>query len=136
MQLGQTAMIVLALVAGFWLAVALWATLRGMRRAEEAVAMADSGLRHEALLAASPAAALIVGANGLLDGDERAAPMLGLSRLPERWTDLRHLLDDAAPDLDALISDAATGGVASFSFTPAGSARVLKVEAGPAPAAL
>jgi len=136
MQLGQTAMIVLALVAGFWLAVALWATLRGIRRAEEAAGIAESGFRHEALLAASPAAALIIGANGLLDGDERVAPMLGLSRLPERWTDLRDLLDDAASNLDALVSDAATGGVGSFSFTPAGSARVLKVEAGPAPAAL
>lgn len=133
MQLGQTAMIVLALVAGFWLALALWATLRGMRRAGEAEGLTGSSARHEALLAASPAAALIVGANGLLEGDTRVAPMLGLGRLPERWTELSGLLADAAPALDALVADAATGGVASLSFVPAGSARVVKVEAGPAP---
>jgi len=134
MLLGQSAMIALALFVGGWLAVALWAAARARRATAEADSLGRAHARHEALLASGPATHLLVRTDGGLEADERLAPLLGIGSLPDRWDALLEFLAGVAPGLAGIVDDSATGGVASLSFTPAGSARVLRVEAGPPPA--
>ncbi|MGE3395890.1 MAG: PAS-domain containing protein, partial [Sphingomonas sp.] len=132
-MLGQTAAIAIALFAGGWLAVAWWATARARRAAVEAAALVEDNARRGALLAAGPAVSLLIRAGGGLEADPRLAPLLGLGTLPGRWDELIGILPEIAPDLVRIFDEAATGGVASFTFAPSGSSRVLKVEAGPPP---
>src|SRR3712207_5929965 len=112
--LSPTAAAVLALVAGAWLALAVWATLRGLRRGTgEAGAGLDS--REEAaLLAVSPAIPLVVLRDGRLEGPDRLAFALGLSRLPVMFGDLiaeaRFAEADGERLLDRVTSAAAAAG--------------------------
>jgi hypothetical protein len=78
-------LILVALVAGAWLAAAAWATRRAWRAARVAEAMAEDGERLGALLDAGPAIALIVAADGSISGSPRLAGALGLAALPPRW---------------------------------------------------
>ncbi|MGQ0590986.1 MAG: PAS-domain containing protein [Sphingosinicella sp.] len=132
-ELSRTALILIALVAGGWLALALWATLRGRRLAAEAAAVLGASDRFEALLNAAPALPLLVNGDGSLEGGERLAGWLGLNALPPSWPDLAATLAPSAPDLERLAGEAATGGSFSLAFSPPGSARILRVDGGPAP---
>jgi signal transduction histidine kinase len=132
LTLSPTAAALIALVCGAWLAVAVWATLRGLSRSRAAVAQSGAAGAGQMLIEASPALALVVDSSGRLDGPPRLAAMLGLARLPERldalegaeWEPLRRETQRAM---------AAAAGFA-FSLRPPGTARVLHVRGGPAPA--
>ncbi|HYG48881.1 MAG TPA: PAS-domain containing protein [Allosphingosinicella sp.] len=124
-----------ALVLGAWLALAVWATLRGLGRGRAAAARLDATRHHEALLAASPALPLIVRRDGSLDEAERVALALGLDRVPQRLAELGQALTEE--DAETLLAHVAAAAAAAGGFTlalrPAGSARVYRVRGGPAP---
>jgi len=131
-------MAIVALVAGAWLAAALWAIRRGWRRAAEAEAVIDDNERLAALLRAAPAMSLRVAPDGALTASGRLAGALGLDSLPARWMGL--FGDDApfaaetAAELGRHLAEAQAGGAFSITVRPAGSARILRVDGGPAPA--
>ncbi|HEV2818563.1 MAG TPA: ATP-binding protein [Allosphingosinicella sp.] len=128
----------IALVAGAWLAVAVWAGIRGARREAAARALIDDNVRLAALLQAGPAMPLAVAADGTISGPERLAGALGLDALPPRWLALfgeeAPFPLDAAAELGRLVGEAAAGGRVGTVVRPAGSARIFRIEAGPAPA--
>src|SRR3954454_2632124 len=95
LSMTPTAAALIALVCGGWLAVAVWATLRALRRSREAVGQVAEGAGSGALLAAAPAIPLLIRPDGRLEGTERAAFALGLTHLP---SDLSADLGLAAAD--------------------------------------
>src|SRR5688572_23034344 len=130
-------LVLIALLAGAWLAAAAWATWRGRRLAAAAAAVLDENARLAALIGSGPAMPLLVGRDGRLQGDERLATALGLGVLPERWPDLlaRGIADDGQKAaLASAVEEAATGGAFSLTVRPAGGPRTFCVEGGPAPA--
>jgi signal transduction histidine kinase len=138
LTLSSTAAALVALVCGGWLAVAVWATLRGLGRSSSAAAQLAALDSDEALLAASPALPLIVGRGGRLRGPDRLASSLGLPRLPETLSGLgdgEAGLDEADfARLAAAISDSAgSGGSFAFAVRPRNSARVFQLRGSPAP---
>jgi signal transduction histidine kinase len=78
----------MAALAGMWLALAVAATLIGVRR----VAQGDRALREARsiadLLAGAPAVPMLVHADDALDADPRVASRLGLDRVPLHLDDL------------------------------------------------
>lgn len=131
--------LLLPLVAGAWLAAAVWATWRGRRLGVEAAGVLGENARLSALLANGPAVPLLVGRDGRLEaGSARLATAFGLEALPDRWDDL---LTSAFADpeqrleLDRAVQEARTGGAFAITVRPAGSARAFCIEGGPAPAA-
>ena len=132
-ELSRTALIAIALLAGAWLALALWATLRGRRLGAEAAALVGESGRREALLDAAPALPLLIHADGSLEGGGRLAAWLGLDHLPDDWASLAAALTTGAPEFEQLLAEAATGGAVDLAFSPPGSARILRVAGGPAP---
>ncbi|HEX9964416.1 MAG TPA: ATP-binding protein [Allosphingosinicella sp.] len=134
-NLSPTALAALALLSGAWLALAAWATLRGLGRSRAAAARIDSTRHHEALLAASPAFPLIVRRDGSLEEAERASLALGLSEVPRRLDEIASVLEagDRGSLLDGVASSAATAGDFALSIRPPVSARVFRVRGGPAP---
>ncbi len=137
MVLPPIAVALLALLAGAWLALALWATLRARKRAAAADSVLDENRRLAALLGAGAALPLLVDAEGRLDGSDRLAGALGLDILPETWRDL------AAPGgpwpaadaalLEAGIAAASSGERFGATLQPLGTQRMFRIEAGPAP---
>ena len=81
-------LILVALVAGAWLAAALWLTRRAWRAAKRAEAVVGETERLAGLLEAGPAMALVVAADGTIAGAPRLAGALGLAALPPRWMGL------------------------------------------------
>jgi len=137
LSLTPTAAALIALVCGGWLAAAVWATLRGLRRSREAVGQVGAVARSDAVLAASPAVPLFVGRDGSLHGSERAAFALGLTQLPRDLSAGLGLGDDDASAFRAAMADAqATGAGFVLAARPEGGARVLELRGGPAPPAL
>ena len=134
-QLSGLALAVLALVAGAWLAVALWATLRGRRLSAEASSSVAGRARLETLLDSSPAMPLVVGPDGALEGSQRLAGVLGLDAWPESWSALAGESGPlAGSDLAAKVVEAGAGTPFALAMRPPGSARILRIEGGPAPA--
>ena len=131
LTLTPTAAALVALLCGAWLAVGVWATMRGLARSREAGAQAGEGARVEALLAASPALPLLVGADGRLEGTERVAFALGLPQLPATLSDLGF-----QALTEGVEHSAAAGGSFTLTLHPPGGARALEVRGGPAPDAL
>ena len=130
--------IVVALLAGVWLAVALWATWRGRRLAVAAQEVLDDHARLAALLGAGPATPLIIARDGTLHGQDRLAGALGLEVLPARWSDFTAsaALDPAqAGELDRCVVEAASGSGFAMMIRPTSSAKVFRVEGGAAPPA-
>ena len=132
------AVAVLALVAGAWGAAAFWFALTGRRRAAAAEQVLADHARLAALLHAAPALPLAVAPDGTINGPDRLAGALGVARLPPRWMGL---FGEGAPfaageaaELGRLLADAAAGGDFSITVRPAGSARILRMDGGPAPA--
>jgi signal transduction histidine kinase len=130
-----TAVAAIALLSGAWLAIASWATMRGIARGRDAAARLDATRHHEALLAASPALPLVVRRDGSLEEAERAALALGLAWTPRQLAELAEALVEE--DREALHAEVAASAAAAGSFVlslrPAGSARVYQVRGGPAP---
>jgi len=129
--------ILIALGAGAWLALAAWAARRGWQKAAEADSVIQDNQRLAALLQAGPAMPLLVSADGTLTGPDRLAGALGLERMPPRWLGL---FGEEAPfpaedavALGAWLAEARAGGRFSLTSRPAGSARILRVDGGPAP---
>jgi PAS domain S-box-containing protein len=138
MTLSPLTAALIALAAGAWLAAAIWAGIRGARREAAARRLIDDNVRLAALLQAGPAMPLMVGADGAISGPDRLAGALGLAALPPRWLGLfgeeaPFPLDDAA-ELGRVVSEAASGGRVGAVVRPAGSARIFRIDAGPAPA--
>ena len=137
-ELPSIAIAALALVAGAWTAAAFWFSLRGRRADVGARAVLAGRARLAALLESGPAMALLVAPDGALEGgSDRLAGALGLDALPARWVGL---FGEGAPfdaneaaELGALVADAAAGGSFSTTLRPAGSARILRLDGGPAP---
>ncbi|HYD13826.1 MAG TPA: ATP-binding protein [Allosphingosinicella sp.] len=131
-------LILVALVAGAWLAAAFWLTRRAWHAAQRAEAVAGESERLASLLEAGPAMALIVAADGSIAGSPRLAGALGLAALPARWMGLfgedAPFAADAAAGLGGHVADAAAGGSFTLTLRPAGSTRSFRVDGGPAPA--
>ena len=128
----------LALLAGAWLAVAAWTSLRAARREAAAREVVEDNVRLAALLEAGPAMPLLVDADGTISGPERLAGALGLDALPPRWLalfgDEAPFPTEAAAELGQLVSEAASGARPSRTLRPSGSARIFRIDGGPAPA--
>jgi len=127
----------LALVAGAWLAAAVWASLRAARREAAAREVVEDNARLAALLEAGPAMPLLVCADGTINGPERLAGALGLEALPPRWLALfgedAPFPTESAAELGRIVAEAASGGRPSRTLRPSESARIFRVEGGPAP---
>ena len=138
--LSASAAALLAVFAGGWLAVALWATLRGRRTAVLASAQRRDMARLSGLLASGPAVPLVVRRDGTLEGGgDRLAALLGIESLPRRFAELvgeRGAFDkDDATMLSQRLAEAARGGgVAVLVLRPAAGSRILRFEIAPAPA--
>lgn len=127
----------LALVAGSWLALALWSVISGRRMNAAARGIVASEAHLSALLGVAPALPLLIAPDGTIRGPERLAAALGLHALPDRWGDM---LGDGAPfaseagvALQQKVAQAVGGSRFSVTLRPSGSARVFRVEGGPAP---
>ena len=124
----------IALVCGGWIAVAVWATLRGLGRSRLASGQRAEIAGCEALLAASPASPLVVRRDGGLQGPELTARMLGHDSLPETLDGLTRLARHDVERLTELVArTAGSGGPFALQVRPEGSARVLELRGGPAP---
>ena len=135
--LSSASALLLAFVAGAWLAGAAWAAMRGRRLAAEARGVIDERQRLSALLQAGPALPLAVEADGTIAGPDCLAPLLGIASLPQRWMGL---FGEGAPfpaaeaaDLARQVAEAAAGSRFSRTFTPAGAAHIVRIDGGPAP---
>ncbi len=135
-EISREALAVIALVAGLWLALALWLSLRGLRGASASRAAMAERDRIEALIAAGPAMPLIAYRDGRLEASQRLPDALGLTAPPERLDALADVL--TAQDFENLSSriadSSAAGGSFSLALRPSGAARVLLVRGAPAPA--
>jgi signal transduction histidine kinase len=139
LTLSPTAAALLALFCGGWLALAVALALGGARRAAQARAAGDEAERAQALLAASPAMAMVVRRDGRIDCPERLASSLGLAGPPERADALSADEAGLAPeDRDELLARvelcAGTGAAFSMAVRPRDSRRVFIVRGSPAPA--
>ena len=131
-------LIIAALLAGAWLAAALWATWRGRRLAVAAAAILDENARLTALVTAGPALPLLIDRDGVLVGQDRVAAALGLEVVPDRWADLVERAFPAheqAADLEKGVREAATGAAFAITVRPAATTRTFCIEGAPAPAA-
>jgi signal transduction histidine kinase len=135
LTLSPTMLAAIALVSGAWLALAAWATVRGLGRSRDAAGRIDATRHHEALLAASPAMPLIVRRDGRLEEAERVALALALAEVPESLAGFAPAFGEE--DMEALsvqvVGSAATAGSFALSLRPTGSSRVYRVRGGPAP---
>ena len=116
-------------------AVTLYLGLKARRDAAAAVA---ANTRMEALLASSPALAMVVRTDGRLEMPERLADWFGLSPAPRYLADLAGLTTGlSAPDLAELTEDVAAAQKAGRPFSRAvqaqGSARSLMIHGTRAP---
>ncbi|MGZ8361929.1 MAG: PAS-domain containing protein [Allosphingosinicella sp.] len=128
--------ILVALVAGAWLAVAMIATWRARRLAASAREVLDENARLGALLAAGPASPMLVARDGTLHGHDRIAAAVGMETMPIYWQafiDQATLDGEQAAALARGVAEAATGSAFSLPLRPSESGRVYRVEGGPAP---
>ncbi len=138
-ELSRTALTALALFLGSWLAIGLWATVRGLRRSNSAGGLEADVLRGRALIEASPAMPLLVYGDGSVQGSPRLQQALGLSVPLARLESLGGSGDGLAPeDVETLTAlartTAATGAPFTMRVRAQASSRLLRVQGGPAPA--
>lgn len=125
-------------LAALWIPIAAALSIiaaRRMRRAHEVLLSAQS---LSALLAAAPSWPLLVRNDGSIAPDERLVRELGLSRSPERLSELTENDRGLHPDdLAALVQTVRACAVSAEkveqSVRLCGSSRVLEVRGGPAP---
>src|SRR5688572_7426265 len=138
LTLTSTAAALIALVCGAWLAIALWATVRGIGLARRSSARLGDAERAAALLGGHVAVPALLRGGGWLEADQRLAGLLGLDTPPTRMSDLCGggcgLSAEEGSALAELAGRAsATGGAFSMSVRALGSSRVLEVRGSPAP---
>jgi signal transduction histidine kinase len=131
LTLSTEALAAIASVCGAWLALAIWASLRGTGRARAAGDQALAAGEGQALLENAPALALLVDRNGALEGSARLADFFGLDRLPDRLDGFEG--EEWAPLKAETARAASTGASFVLALRPPGSARALHVRGGPAP---
>jgi len=140
MTLSPLTAALIALAAGAWLAVAVWAGIRATRREAAANRVVDDNVRLAILLQSAPALPLVIAPDGTISGSDRLAGALGMPSLPARWMGLfgdeAPFQPSAAAEMGRLVADAAAGGSFSVTVRPAGSSRIFRVEGGPAPAGI
>jgi len=135
-----TGMVLILFVLGLWSAVAFWLTLAGLRR-RGAGAGVDGDARWLALLAANPAAPVIVSPDGRIQATARLRDWLGLDAEPQNLADLAHgefgLHAEDFAALEAAIDGArrSAGDFVQVVRTKGGD-RLLHVHAAPGGAAL
>jgi signal transduction histidine kinase len=139
LTLSPTAVALLALICGAWLAAAVWAILRADGRRAAASGQLSGNARAEALLAAAPSLFIMVERDGRLEGSDRAAFVLGLAALPDTLAGLGGSeagleADDLERLSDSVRQSAASASSFSLSCRPRGGARVIEIRGGPAPA--
>ncbi|WP_243450992.1 PAS domain-containing sensor histidine kinase [Sphingosinicella sp. CPCC 101087] len=135
--LSPLAAALLAMFAGAWLAVAVWATWRARQASAAAAGVIRDSARAAALLSAAPAMPLLIDPDGTIEGPYRLAGSLGLESLPPDWEGLIGAAGMESGQAEALrraAAEAASGGAFAMTVRPADSARVLRVVGGPAPA--
>jgi signal transduction histidine kinase len=118
-----------------WLLVAAWAILSGLAMRRAARATSRHAAHLESLLASAPAMALLIQADGRLDGSARLANWLGLERLPATLSELFDkdgvLEPDGAKALAADVRAAQRGGKSFVQpVRVRGSTRTLLVRSG------
>ena len=127
----------IAVVLAAWLALALFVTIRAIRRSALArVAVAECA-ELKALLHDAPAVPLMVAADGRLTGSSRLADWLGLRKLPRYLIDLGGT-NDGLPEreIELLADDVKTaqrsGRPFARSLHPQGGTRILLAHGRPA----
>jgi signal transduction histidine kinase len=139
LEISRQALALIALVCGAWLALGVWATLRGARRSNSAHGLEADALRSRSLIEASPAMPLLVHADGSVEAPQRLGQALGLLLPPTRLESLTGngagLVEEDLERLSALVQAcAATGAPFTMCVRAQGSSRLLRIEGGPAPA--
>ena len=129
----------IAIVCGAWLAVALWATLRGLSLSAKARHRLRESARASALLGSQNGVSAVVGRDGALDADDRLAGLLGLERPPARLDDLSNGESGLAEEDRIRLSEeavraASTAAPFALALRARGASRVLRVRGSPAPA--
>ena len=136
MYISPIALAAVALVAGAWIMLGLWAALRGRGRSGDAEWARQEAAALQALIAASPAVPLLVRPGHSLQLDDRLAAWLGAAGdpAPAGLASLSGLPAEAREALEEHIArSAATGESFEYSFRTAQGARELLVQGGPAP---
>ena len=138
LTLSPTAVALIALVCGAWLALAVWATMRAVSLGKEARRQLQASARSLALLGSQIGISAVAARDGALEADDRLAGLLGLDRAPERLDDLgggeTGLADeDKARLSEEVASASATAGSFSIALRARGASRVLRVRGSPAP---
>ncbi|API61237.1 histidine kinase [Tardibacter chloracetimidivorans] len=115
--LGLSPVTLIGLVTGVWLVGAAWAVARSIRWASEARLAGRANARLKALVAAAPAAYLLVSRDRKTASSASLLPLMGLSAEPQSLHDL-HGLDDRieAKDIAGLIDDIASMPVSGRPF--------------------
>ena len=137
-EISRSALAVIALVSGLWLALALWLVFRGARRSAAGGRALAGHRKSQALLDTAPLMPAVVHRDQSLEAGQRLADLLGLAEPPVYFGSLSAGAEGLSQrDLDALgirvREAAATGASFSLPLRPQGSARILRVQGGPAP---
>src|SRR5687767_2125460 len=118
LTLTPTTAAAIAIVCGAWLAVALWATLRGLSLARKARRQLRESARASALLGSQIGVSAVVTRDGALDADGRLAGLLAIEREPVRLDDLGNGETGLTDEDKARLSDAVgRAASAAGSFT-------------------
>jgi signal transduction histidine kinase len=138
LELSRETAALVALGMGFWLCLALWATIRGLRQDRAAARQIVAAEHTSSLLDAGPAVPLLVFKKTGVSASQRLADMLGLQRVPQQLAELSG--EDtglAATDLDTLreqISQTASaGGTFTGVLRPQRASSMYLVRGMPAP---
>jgi len=134
-QISATAAAVGALLAGVWLAIAVWTSVTALRRMRDSEGKEMALARYRAMLSAGPATPLLVRRDGRIDSTVAIENLFGLAQAPADLDGLAACLaDDEFEVLRASVQQAAVAGSAfSLRVQPKDSGRLLLVEGGPAP---
>ena len=132
MTLSSTALVLLGLLLAAWTFGAAWLALAAMQRARQAKAARSTARRLTRMIEDSPAAPLLVKADGKIEAPERIAAWLGLERMPGYLSELGG--DDVgmyAAELteltEAVRKTQKTAAPFRMAVTPIGSSRSLAV---------
>jgi signal transduction histidine kinase len=127
--------LLLASLAGVWLALALAATLIGLRKAARADRVLAEARTIADLLAGSPALPVLVHSDDTIDADPRIRGWLGLDQVPTRLDDLAGEPGFPAADhaqlIDAVAVTRASAKTVTLALRAAGGARIFTVRTEP-----
>ncbi|MDT9597589.1 sensor histidine kinase [Sphingosinicella rhizophila] len=129
---------ILGLLAGAWLVLAVWLTIRANGIVRKGRTDSSRAARTEALLEAAPVTPLLVQPDGTFETSLATANLLGLTQIPERLEQLsQHESGLSQSDLmlltEAVASSAATGSSFTLAVRAQGSSRILQARGAPAP---